>query len=316
MNLTMIRLLAFPLAYLAVLPWAPAASAWSDTGHQVVATVAWERLSPEAREAAVELLRAAPPDSGIAELAPPGRDRLLFTRAASWADLIKRLDDHPYDRRHWHYTNFFWRRGPDGEPRPVPGLAPREENAVERLRHLSAVLADRGRPAAERAVALAWLLHLVGDVHQPLHTSSRVTGHPGEEEGDRGGNAVLLHREGWFSDRRVNLHSYWDRIFDTARGQRFWESEGAWVDRLAEEAVAVGPPGRVAKEVAVEEPGMWARESLGIAQSVVYPGVVRGEEPSRAYEERALATSRRAVALAGYRLARLVEGAVGNQGGG
>ena len=165
-------------------------------------------------------------------------------------------------------------------------------------------------------MALAWLLHLVGDVHQPLHTSARVTDHPGEEEGDRGGNTVLLHREGWFSDRRVNLHSYWDRIFATARGQRFWESESAWVERLAAEAVAVWPEARLEAEVAVGEPGVWAREGLGIAQSVVYPGVVRGEEPSGAYEELALATSRRAVALAGYRLGRLVEGAVGDQGGG
>jgi len=275
----------------------------------VVAEIAWEEMSPEARQQAVELLRRAPQDSGITGLAPAGRDWLLFTIAATWPDLVKRIDDHPYDHPTWHYTNHFWRVDAEGRPRPVPGLQPAEENVVERTRHLSAVLADGSRPAGERAVALAWLLHLAGDVHQPLHASSRVTDHPGEEEGDRGGNRVLLHRQGWFSDRQVNLHGYWDRIFDQARGARFWESERAWVRRLAEEAVAEWPSERL-PEAAEANPGAWARESLGLAQAVVYPGVRRGEEPSAAYRERALATARRGVALAGYRLAALLEGAL------
>lgn len=281
------------------------ATAWSEAGHEVVAAIAWEAMSPAVRERAVELLRDSPADSGIAGLAAPGRDRQLFVVAATWADRIKRNGSR-YNRSSWHYTNHFWRLDAAGQPVAVDHLRPKRENVVERTEHLAAVLADDRLRAGERAVALAWLLHLVGDLHQPLHTSARVTDHPGEERGDRGGNEVLLHRDRWSSEHRWNLHSYWDRIFDEARSPRFWESRNSWVERLAEEATAAWPGDRLAK-LGEGDPEAWAAEGLGLAQTVVYPGVERFQAPSASYRAQALTTSHRAVALAGYRLADLLE---------
>ncbi len=289
---------------------APAAFAGSGAGHRTVAAIAWQRLSPEAREAAVDLLRAAPADSGLRELlplrgAPEERRRRFFVEAATWPDQVKHTGS-PYDHAGWHYVNVFWRLGPDGTPAPVPELEPAPQNVVERIGTLSRGLADRGAPPAQRALDLAWLLHLVGDVHHPLHTASRVTGDPGEERGDRGGNTFLLHpRDG---DRRWSLHAYWDGILDRARPRRFGESLAHWTDRLATEATAAEPFGRT--PIHSLEPEIWADEGVTLAQTEVYRGVERLEEPSPVYRDRALAATRAAIARAGYRLADLLDRAL------
>jgi len=293
---------------LAAAPPAPVAFAWSDAGHRAVAAIAWQRLSPEAREAAVELLRAAPADSGLRELlpergAPAERRRRFFVEAATWPDQVKHTGS-PYDHAGWHYVNVFWRVGSDGAPVPVPELEPAPQNVVERIGALSRGLADRGAPPAQRALDLAWLLHLVGDVHHPLHTAARVTGRPGEERGDRGGNAFELHRAGR-GDERWNLHLYWDRILDLARPRRFGESRAEWIDRLAAEAVRT--EGVEDFELRSKNPRSWAAEGVHLAQTEVYRGAERLREPTDEYRQRALVHSRAALARAGHRLADLLE---------
>jgi hypothetical protein len=289
-------------------------AAWSDAGHRAVAAIAWEHLSPEARRQAVELLLAAPADSGIRELlpargAPDERRRQLFLAAATWPDRIKRTGS-PHDHSGWHYTNLFWREGKDGEPVPVPELRPAPQNVVERIGALSRGLADRGAPPAQRALDLAWLLHLVGDVHHPLHTAARVTARPGEERGDRGGNAFELHRERR-GDERWNLHLYWDRILDLARPRRTGESRVEWIDRLASEAARA--EGVEDFELHSMNPRTWASEGTHLAQTEVYRGVERLHEPSAEYRQRALHHSRTAIARAGYRLADLLEKCLGRR---
>jgi hypothetical protein len=287
------------------------AAAWSDAGHRTAAAIAWEHMSPEARRQAVALLLAAPADSGIRDLlpargAPDERRRQLFLAAATWPDRIKRTGS-PYEHSGWHYVNVFWREGPDGEPRAVPELRSAPQNVVERIGALSRSLADRGAPPAQRALDLAWLLHLVGDVHHPLHTAARVTGRPGEERGDRGGNAFELHRERG-GDDRWNLHLYWDRILDLARPRRTGESRAEWIDRLAAEAVRT--EGVEDFELRSMNPRSWAAEGVELAQTEVYRGVERFHEPSSEYRQRVLEDSRIAIARAGYRLADLLESAL------
>src|SRR5262249_42169966 len=153
---------------------------------------------------------------GLAQMLPgdrrpaPVRERVLFRRASEWADVVRNPDPparHAYHHPAWHFRDFFWRPGPSG-PVDLPNMPANPENVVERLEHFTTLLADAKHPASARAVALAWVLHLVGDIHQPLHCGSRVTAR--QPEGDQGGNLFRL------GPRTDNLHAYWDTALDRA----------------------------------------------------------------------------------------------------
>lgn len=297
------------LLLLTFLP-APPATAWTDDGHEVAAAIAWASLDPATRRATTDLLLQAPPSSGIPALlpddaSPADAHRRLFLAAATWPDLVKRDDAlrGRYDHPGWHYVNHYWRPGPDGSPRPVPELQPAPVNAVERLTTLTARLQDPAAPPAERAVALAWVLHLVADLHQPLHASARLTDHPGEERGDKGGNTFLLHRQRPGAER-WSLHAWWDTLLPRARPRRSGEAYRHWVDRVAGEVPAAVP---ASEPGPAEDFDAWARESLRIAQEQVYDGLERGRRPPAEYRRAAGATAERRLATAGRRLAALLE---------
>jgi hypothetical protein len=307
-------LLALAAVALPVVP--TPARAWDEVGHLTVASVAWQRLSPTARARAVALLRAAPADAGLAQLrpnagGPEARDRALFVRAATWADIVKdRGEAARYRRYHhggWHYANTYWRLDAAGRAVEVPGMAAERENVVERIGALSTLVRDGARSAPDRAIALAWLLHLVGDVHQPLHVSSRVTAR--QPEGDRGGNGVPLGS--------TNLHALWDDAMDRSPGRRpggrGGRQSGAdaklaraeqWATRLAR----AFPADRWRVSVADAAPERWARESLVIAQRHAYVGIADSMPAVPAgYRDRVRRAAEPQVTLAGYRLAALLE---------
>jgi hypothetical protein len=281
--------------------------AWDELGHRVVARIAWDHMTPAARAKAVELLMAAPADAALLELFPRDgrplaiRQREFFIMASVWADLIRpgRFPGAPgaeYARSDWHYVNHFWeqsRPGARGVPRrdlAVAGLL------VDRLREFDGPLGDDSRPAAERAVELAWVLHLVGDGHQPLHNSARIT--PVEPEGDRGGNLFLLHG-------RLNLHSFWDRLagpaYPWAPGDT---SSAAYVGSIADRIVAMHPRASFEGRLHPGNPERWSLEGAEIAMRHLYPADLRrGERPPPHYVHMARRIAAERLALAGYRLA-------------
>ena len=283
------------------------AALWDATGHRTVAAIAWEHMTPRARTRAVELLLHGPALAGLASLRPtegsPGaRDRALFLNAATWADLVRNRDQawHVYHRATWHYADFYW-EVENGQPREVPNTGPDSLNAAERIVALRATLADSSAADTTRAVALGWLLHLVGDIHQPLHCSSRVTPDDRLPRGDAGGNAFRL-------DDDRNLHAYWDRILSDAIAPEPAEDSIAYAGRLADRIAATHPP--VSPSAAETDVPGWAHEGLRLAQTVVYQGVNRGVAPSAAYQAEALQVSEGRIALAGYRLAALLNAAL------
>jgi hypothetical protein len=316
---------------LAALLAAPApARAWDDVGHMAVAIIAWRHMTPLARERAAALLRGAPPDAGLSQLRPNAggpeeRDLALFARAATWPDLVRDRRDYErfrtYHRATWHYLSAYWRAGAGGRAEPVTGLPVDAQNIAERIPVLRVVAADPSQRAESRAVALAWVLHLVGDVHQPLHTASRVT--PEHPEGDRGGNLVKLGS--------TNLHSVWDDLFDVARvgvrpddpgrGRRS-SRRGAAAPRgadarlaraaaVADEVAAAAPMERMLPQVVEGRVGAWIVEGTRLAQSAAYtPDLVDGGSVPPGYRERARRAAAPQLALAGYRLASLLNAAL------
>ncbi len=282
------------------------AYAWHDTGHKVIAKIAWENMTPAARQRAVTLLLAAPPDADLDSLflqdarPLPQRELEFFQAASTWADIVRDRDfperQRKYHRSSWHYVNLFWEQNdPKQPPKDRPDLKPAPENLVERLHYFGGLLQNAASDSSEKAIALAWVLHLVGDLHNPLHCAARVSA--AEPEGDRGGNLFKL-------DSESNLHSYWDGIFDAVVTRKPNESDQDYIDGIAAMAMKRYPKNKHESKMQAGKYDAWAREGLTQAQRVVYASELqRNAAPPRSYRERTYETAEAAVALAGYRLA-------------
>lgn len=281
------------------------ASAWDDVGHEVVAYMAWQRMTPETRSAVARLLTYAPPRSGLPDLFPPTASDgglVHFVRASIWPDFVRDAD-HPerkelYHRDAWHNAYVFWEETAEGGVRVREDLETDAEDAVERLNRFEELARHPLVASAQKAVLIAWIAHLVGDVHQPLHVSARVTER--EPRGDRGGRQFELEGDD-------NLHWYWDRALSEAFEREVDESELAFVRRVASSLMDQHPPPQnVGFDYAA-----WAERGFEVAARDAYEGIARGEEPPMAYAEMVQATAAERIALAGYRLAALMNSIFG-----
>jgi hypothetical protein len=308
------RIFATALALAGALLSATPARAWDEVGHKVVARIAWDHMTPRARQQAVALLMAAPADAGIRALMPQDgrplaeRERDLFVNTSVWADLIRSRSHvgSRYAHSDWHYVNFFWeQRAPGARPVDRPDV-PRAGELLNRLQHYRTSLGNASLPDAERAIDLAWTLHLVGDGHQPLHNSARIT--PRDTAGDRGGNSFLLAGVYPFS----NLHGLWDALVGLsvpwAPGVR---TEEDYVGSIAARSAARFPRTRFQlRPMSFEE---WSREGMRVAQRSAYPvWLQRDERAPLRYQAHAWAAAEPRVALAGYRLADMLNRQLGS----
>ncbi len=304
------KLMLWAACALALLVARPA-YAWDDFGHALVARIAWENMTPQARARAVAILRGAPQSSGLLRGFPvagnlsPDRQMALFVTSGLWADDV-RDEEHPGHRFHRgdrHFVNLFWRQQTDfSAPQPVE--RPEEGDLLRDLPALRAQLTGANR--GEAAMALAWLVHLVGDIHQPLHASARLTPHRDDRDGDEGGNDFLL---GQTPPR--NLHSLWDGIVTHTNRRRPGESPETYAARVAREITTRHPKRSFPAQMAVTDFRAWAREGLQTAQRDVYRAPLqRNHSVAEAYRRQALAAAEPRIALAGYRLAELLNQAL------
>jgi hypothetical protein len=292
------------------------AYAWDELGHRVVARIAWDRMTPQARAAAVRLLMSAPAGAGLRELMPAAgsddeRGRELFVMAAVWPDLI-RSRTHPGNRfahSDWHYVDHFWEQRAPGAP-AIDRPDRHDGFLLQQLPLQSAIVGDAAAADSARAVALAWVLHLVGDAHQPLHNSARIT--PQDTAGDRGGNLFLLH--GLYP--RSNLHAYWDGIVGMAAPWRPGDiDEAAYVGDVAASIEARYPAAWARRRILPGDFQAWSLEGLRISRASVYPAwLVRGQAAPPRYLDQSWAVARTRLALGGYRLADVLNRALGGGG--
>lgn len=293
---------------LAVLTAAPIAHAFGTAGHRAVGGIA-DRLLTNKAKAQVAMLLAQ--DLDLYEQ-PSGRTTLL--QVANWPDEIRKTDAHePY----WHYDKLQLCKAP---PAPVDGKFCGENCASAQIAAKTKILSDPSQPLRERNEALKWLVHLVGDVHQPLHAASNVY-MDGETDAkqskdDRGGNHVPVVIEGYRTRGSLNLHKAWDTAFvDIALklNQRV-SVPGPLLNHLADAARQLDPQS-VAKPVVD-----WVRESHHLARTEAYNFDDFGcREPvddevtlSTDYKKQAAKTTKARIILAGARLARLLNEAVGS----
>ena len=214
-------LTTLPLLALATHCFAPPAHAWGCKGHETVALIAEKHLSPEAKEFVLTLLKENPTDPQLKRYCGSAVNDPMGD-ASTWADDVRS------ERKNgpWHYIDI-----PRGIPRGDGNLEPycgKEGCVTEAITAQLAILKNKSAEPAKRAEALRYIIHFVGDLHQPLHSTTND---------DEGGNCVPLkyfrrkpreHAHGF----SPNLHSVWD----SAILER--DAEGAdsheYADRLEE----------------------------------------------------------------------------------
>ncbi len=280
--------------------------AWHDKGHEVIAAIAWDEMTLGARAAAVALLESSPADAGIRERRPntgsaEEQARTEFLRAACWADDVRTGPrKKAYHQPFWHFTDYFWEQTTPDAPRQQRPDVPLHGELVTRLPALERSLREPASPpvSPSKGTDLAWFLHLMGDIAQPLHSSGRITA--AEPTGDQGGNLFLLSPpslRGGNGRRPLNLHFFWDHVIEREFG------EEADPVAIAREIKARYPRPAHSGILAPGQYETWARRSQRLALRAAYPPtLVRDAEPPAEYRDRVKRTSERVMALAGYRL--------------
>jgi nuclease S1 len=232
----------------------PTTNAWGCKGHQTVALIAEKHLTPEARELVLKLLSENPIDPQLKRYCGSAVSDAMGD-ASTWADDVRG------ERKNgpWHYIDI-----PRGAPRgSLEGFCGKEGCVVSAIAEQVAILKDQNANGAKRAEAVRYIIHFVGDLHQPLHSTTNA---------DEGGNCVPVkyfrrepHERGHgFSP---NLHSVWD----TAILER--DSEGADPGEYAEmlEGTFAGSiEGWQKAGIHVDD---WVWESHEYADSTVYAGL-------------------------------------------
>jgi len=189
------------------------ARAWSGPGHAAIAAMAYQQLPGDARQRLTEILRSHPDfakwrqDFDRLKSGFPAKLDLgtyLFIRASTWPDEIRRSGN-PFDHPNWHFVDYPVQQS-DFSTGPAPTAG---DDILFGIREAQRVIRDASATPAARAAHLSWLIHLIGDLHQPLHCASLInttTYRP--PEGDRGGNEFFVSVPG--NRNADNLHSFWD----------------------------------------------------------------------------------------------------------
>jgi len=203
------------------------ASAWGPNGHRVTGKIAQAHLSPAAEAEVTALL-------GVESLA----------EASTWPDFM-RSNPSDYWRKGaspWHYITV-----PDGTTYQGP---PPEGDAMSALAMFRKNITNETLPVAQRQLALRFTIHLIGDLHQPLHVGNGK---------DRGGNRVNV----MFKDNPTNLHRLWDE--DLIEDEKLSYTEKArWLNRR------ITPDQKI--NWSDTDPNIWVRESL-VMRAKIYDGL-------------------------------------------
>lgn len=233
-----LRIAAYILAALTgnVIWAAGPAVAWNSSGHMIIALAAYDQMKDSAKAAAIELLHAHPRYQDHFERMMPRevrgmptkeKDAWAFAHASTWPDVVRqpnrgvtRADVRDFSRPEWHYIDIpiylNAQEAIDLRPQvatfklqrdPPPGHDVEAMNVIQAVKNSSRIVADNEADLADRSVHLCWLLHLIGDSHQPLHSSALFTTHR-FRKGDRGGNDMSI-------EHNYTLHSFWDSQIST-----------------------------------------------------------------------------------------------------
>lgn len=300
-----------------MIAWPASTRAWGCKGHQTIALIAEKHLTPEAKQFVLKLLTENPIDPKLSRYCG-GATRDPIADASTWADDVRG------ERKNgpWHYIDI-----PRGAKRgPLEQFCGKDGCVTQAITEQVSILKDKSAEATKRAEALRYVIHFVGDLHQPLHDTTNA---------DEGGNCVPVkyfrrsprERNHSYSP---NLHSLWD----TAIPER--DAEGADPAEYAEFLEGLFSSEIDGWQKAGIHVDDWAWEGFDYAESVVYGALTQkiAAEPSvavhscsddnnigdrllrldivagEAYQEKASAVVEKRIAEGGVRLAMILNDAV------
>ena len=261
------------------------ALAWWDYGHRTVARIAWIEVSPHTRAEMSRLMAQSRlletpecPAANIADL-------------SVWPDCIKRYRDRFSYAYSWHFADVDICR-----PFDLRAACRDHDCVTDQIERNLRLIRDHRVPVRERLMALAFLVHFVGDLHQPLHAS---------DHDDRGGNDETVAYG--VIGGRTNLHSIWDGLLaDRAISTPPGEARGLLSEFTPDQRAAM-------RGGSVED---WARENWEISRQSVYGSLVgdpcttpipRGTVMDEALVRRLIPVLRLQVIRGGERLARMLD---------
>jgi hypothetical protein len=247
--------------------WPAHAQAWGPEGHEIIARIAGHNLTPVARLRIAQLLGG--------DAAP------LMMLEANWADEIR--SDRP-ETTGWHFVNI--EVGNRGYNRRRD--CPRDNCVVRQIEREMGLLRDPRSSHAARLEAFRFLIHFVGDLHQPLHAADRY---------DKGGNALTVYE----GRRRTNLHRVWDQDLVEALGTD---------PMLVAAAIEANVTAQDKARIAAGTPEDWANESFRLAVREIYARFPRSGPTRlpRDYATRERQVVRMQLLRAGLRLAAVLNG--------
>lgn len=282
---------------------------WKETGHQEVVALAWSILDQSTRHRVETLLASqqiVPKTQGLSGEA-------AWIAAATWPDELRKKKGTaplapPTTQQQWLSRTL------SGEGTPVwhymnpnialPFAGQKSIGLLDQALPMQIkFLGDKSLTQEERAMALVWVSHLIGDAHQPTHCAARAI--PGDPEKlDGGGNFVMLVDMDRVHPEPVSLHRWWDQLPGNAKpGTKQFSQDVAGLTQMSTDT---------SKAELGKAPIQWMEESFNIARDEVYPGLVAyPARPgmflvSKSYRQTSRDIAKERVALAGRRLAEVV----------
>jgi hypothetical protein len=279
--------------------------AWFDEGHMIIASIAWDDLSPEEQQKANYLI------SLLADADPDYSD---FIRAATWMDGIKGRGLHYFDG--YHFINqYYVVYSPDTMPLYENG------NVVWTIEQ--AIATFKGYKPSEFAMGMSFrfLIHAVGDIHQPLHNTSRVSKET--PKGDRGGNSFPVDGGpyGTYHGKisyLTNLHKLWDSgvlsFAPVNAGDPDFDNEKSEIEKDEKEIIDYyNSLSETEKNIidtkidSITDPREWSRESFSLGIEYAYHGISENAKPSEEYIRLGQKVCMEQAYIAGKRLSKILK---------
>ncbi|HVK10848.1 MAG TPA: S1/P1 nuclease [Gemmataceae bacterium] len=308
--------------------------AWNSIGHQAVSKLAYDQLTEAEQLKIFNILKAHPHYQALLAAGRPNgvsEPEWVIMRSSVWPDWVRprRKESRgppvtKYNRPEEHYIT---------HPVIAPGdeefftgkvlVNPDFANIVTALKTRCNEIRTKSAVDEDRAVAICWVFHLIGDIHQPLHNASYFSRDPAFVGGDLGGNKLAV-RDG---ARRWKLHAYWDDLLgvdrdyndDTADHQvKLYRAALQVAERIRGLTLSAEDKEQLAKNTSFDS---WSKEGFELAKAVAYAkgdgtgflpvveapydGAIPDTAPELgdAYTKRALTTAEKRAVIAGKRLA-------------
>lgn len=268
--------LVFKVILLTILLHSKFVFSWNGLGHRIIAEIAYSQLTPDTKRKVSQYNRAVNRAYG----------RMKFVDSSIWLDQLRSQNNNQYNAL--HYINY----GFSEDGTPIPAIS--KENAVTGLTRVLKTLQNKNATDFDKGVALRILVHVVGDIHQPLHATSRVSRR--YPDGDKGGWYVPLSKNAVAK----NLHAYWDNGGGYLKCTKKKRCKSL-ARKMAKELEREYPCNQLPLEIDFSG---WARESHQLGRRAY--SLLIFNSPNLYYQFVTIKTVKQRLAIAGCRLAEIL----------